>query len=210
MDNNIIKIATEIVRKDLSGFNEKQVKSELKIFIANNGAEDLLVDDDLTTLFEIAAIFADRNVDDVVSAINKSEDSKPPKYKRVGKTLQPNENSKDKRLVTKIAEDVCNMHLDLDYLYKDKGLGFLDAVNTVISFERLRQIEDMPNEYSGTVTLHRIKNKADLSKVVDERYLKSKQWSFLGKHNRCEGKYFTVTELLDLISTRKIITFESL
>lgn len=199
-----------IVGKDLSGSSDNQIKAELKIYIEKCGAEDLLVDDDLSTLLEIAGIYAGQDTDALMMAVDDDRNNEPAKYKRVGRVLKPKEGTSDKRIITEIADSVCNMHLDLDYLFKDKGVGFLDAINTVVSFTNFRRIEDMPHEYSGIVTLHRVKNKADLRAVIDVKYFESKQWTFVGKHNRCTGKYFTVTEFLDLISSRKIITFESL
>ena len=208
--NKIRKAASELVEKDLSQATSTQITSELKVFIAENGGEEFLLDDDLYTLFELAFIYSEtENIDQKLNEIQTDLlQLNNPIYKRIGKLLRPKVNKEQKRIIEKMAQDICRFHLDLNYKLKEKGVCFIDSTNAVFTFESLRQIEDMPNEYSGIVSLSKIKNNKQLQKVVDPRYIKSKDWSFRGSRKRCEGKYFTFTELLDLITNRKIITFD--
>jgi len=207
MDSRLKKIAGDLLDKDFSQHDENQIKSELQLFIKNEGGEDLLIDDEFTTLIELTCVFGGFDFDETLHQVNDILNSQAPTYKRTGKVLTPKSNNKHKSIIQKIGDDICNMHLDLHWEFKDKGICFIDRVNVVFSFEHLRQIEGMPNEYSGNVILNRIKTQQQLESTIDPRYI-NKKWVFLGKHNRCDGRYFTVTELMDLISNRKIITFD--
>jgi len=202
-------IASKLTGKNLQDATENQIKSELKLFIKDNGGEDFLIDDDLITLIELAAIYSDvTDIDAKIADVQAEQNNQPlPTYKRVGCVLRTAD-PKHKKIVEKIAELICNFHLDLTFVIKDKGIALIDATNAVFTFENLRQIEGMSTEYSGIVTLSNIKTDEELQKVVSPQYYRDKTWDFLGRLKRCEGKYFTVTELLDLVADRKIITFD--
>jgi hypothetical protein len=172
------------------------------------GAEDLILDDDLAMLFEIALIYSDLDLDDSMVIVNKAIlDVGNPEYIRTGKMLFPKKEKEDQKVIDKFSEAICSLHLDLHHQLKDKGVCYIDDTNVVFTFENLRPIVGMPNEYSGVVVLNRIKTQEDLDKIIPNRY-RNKKWVFLGKYNRCQGSYFTTTELLDLVSDRKIITFD--
>jgi len=201
-------IASKIVGKDLSTATELQVVAELKVFITKADAADLILDDDVEVLFEIALIYSDLDSSELMTKVSKEVlNIHTPEYIRVGKTLRPDTVAADKRKMKKFATTMCGLHSDLNYQIKKSGVVFLDDTNAVFSFEQWRSLEGLPHEHSGKVILNRVHDQKTLEKLVPKKYLEQKKWEFLTKYKRCEGTYITETELLDLMLNREIITF---
>lgn len=205
---NINQVVSTILSKDLLECTEDQLRSELKVFIINNGGEDLLIDDEIETLCELANVYTSTPISDIEISINNHiEGRENVVYERIGPILRTNDSSST-LVMKKIGKYICDTHLDLHFILKKEGICFLDKVNVVFSFERVRQIKDMPHEYSGELILNRVKSEDQLINVIDPKYHSQKDWHFFGKHNRCRGKYFTITELIEATLNRKIITFD--
>jgi hypothetical protein len=186
-----------------------QARAEMTAFLRLHNAEDLLVDDDIEMMLELCSIYSDVPTQEILSNEVMDELLQEPLYKRIGSRLVPQLRITDGRVVTKIGETIHNIHSDLHFIIKKHGIAILDNTNVVFSFEQLRPVEDIINEYSGVIIFPRIRTQEDLEKLIPQNYKKSKRWAFRtirNKYSRLEGRHFTITEMLDLITDRKIIT----
>lgn len=187
----------------------REVRAELVSFLKSKDADDLIVDDDIQMLFELCAIYSDIPIERLVTNQVIKELYEPTLYKRVGPRLIPLQRETDKNIIDKLANVIIDLHPDLNYVMKQHGVAFIDEVNVVFSFEQLRSVENLPAEFSGSVVFPRIKTPADRDRLIPQTYLEDKRWVFKtlrNKYSRLEGRYFTTTELMDLISDRNIIT----
>lgn len=189
--------------------NHKQIKGELIAFLNEKGAGDLVVDDDIQMLIEMCIVYSDLSSSEIITRELLDELYEKPLYKRVGPRLIPKTRLTDKRVVEKFAELIVSLHPDLHFTLKKHGVAFLDDINVVFSFEQFRAVEDVPNEYSGWLVFPRIRTAEDAATLIPENYRDDKKWVFKTlrkKYSRLEGRYFTITEALDLLTNRKIIT----
>jgi hypothetical protein len=187
----------------------KEVRAELMAFLKINNAEDLIVDDDIEMLLELCSIYSEIPIEQLINKNISKELNKEELYKRVGPRMIPLQRETDKRLLKKVAEVIVDIHADLHYEFKQHGIVFIDQVNVVFSFEQIRSIEGMPNEFSGAVVFPRIKNLEDRNSLIPQSYLEDKKWTFKtlrNKYSRLEARYLTTTELMDLLTNREIIT----
>lgn len=187
----------------------KEVRAELISFLKAKDADDLVLDDDLETLFEMCAIFSDVPTEQIITKELMKQLHQSPLYKRSGPRLIPLQRQTDQKLIAKFAEHIVALHPDLHYVFKQHGVSFIDEVNVVFSFEQIRSIQSMRNELSGALVFPRIKTAEDRDTLIPEDYLEDKRWVFKtlrNKYSRLEGRYFTTTELMDLLTNREIVT----
>lgn len=186
-----------------------EIISELKSFLRQNDAEDLIVDEnDIEFLLELCCIYSELEVEEIINDKVIGEINKLGEYKRIGRRLSPTIYPRDKNILTKIGQAVVDLNPDLSFIINKRGLAFIDNVNVVLSFDNLRNIQNMPNEYNGRVLFHRVKSEEVKQKIIPSNYLRDKTWVFhKGRYPKLEGRYFTTTELLDLVANRKVISY---
>lgn len=187
----------------------KEVRAELISFLKSKDADDLVLDDDLDTLFEMCAIYSDIPTEQIITKELTKQLHQSPLYKRSGPRLIPLQRQTDQKLIEKFAQHVIAIHPDLHYTFKQHGISFIDEVNVVFSFEQIRSIKSMRSELSGALVFPRIKTKEDRDVLIPQNYLEDKKWVFKtlrNRYSRLEGRYFTTTELLDLLTNREIVT----
>lgn len=185
-----------------------EVSSELKSFLRKNDAEDLIDDEnDIELLLELCCIYSDFEIEELMNDQVIGDIYKLDEYKRVGRRLSPTIYSGDMKIMKKIGQLIIDLNPDLSPIINKRGISFIDNVNVVISFDNLRAIENMPTEYSGRVLFHRIKDESTKLDIIPSNYLRDKTWTFhKGRYPKLEGRYFTTTELLDLVANRNLIT----
>jgi len=191
----------------------QSAKAELLDFLRQNDAIDLVVDDsDIVTLLELSTIYSDVDVESVLTRdvlqLLKSSDVH---YDRIGHRLIPLYAETDKKIVIEFANKVLKLHPDLNYQLSPRGIKFYDDVGLVLDVSEIRAVDGIA-DYSTTVCFCRYKS-TDLLDNFPEHYVTSRRWRldyFYGDKDHVRGllvRYLLFSEIFDIISNRKIITY---
>lgn len=191
----------------------QSARAELLDFLRQNDAIDLVVDDsDIVTLLELSTIYSDVDAESVLTRdvlqLLKSSDVH---YERIGRRLTPLYSETDKKIIREFANKVLRIHPDLNYQFSSRGIKFYDDIGLVMDISEIRAVDGIA-DYSTTVCFCRYKS-MDLLNMFPEHYVTSRKWRldyFYGDKDHIRGllvRYLLFSEIIDIISNRKVITY---
>lgn len=186
-----------------------QIKSELKSFLGQKGLVEIaLLEEDLDTLIELCGIYLDDEsliTDELLSEVAQLNERIH--VGRVGKFMRF-DTPEQKKFARNIANQIINVHTDLQFVYSKNSIIFIDKVNTVFTMTHIRKFDDDYDGFTCSIILNRITTEQD-KQLIPSEYLHNKNWRWTFSNKMLIGSFFSLIEIIYLLIDRKIITHEN-
>jgi len=210
MKGNLSSIVVESVF-DLTGYRpstKEEIVKYLKSYLNQKGVGEFIVDNDITTLFELCSVWADFQLNPELYDAIKFQSKLS--FRRIGRKLMT-ESEGDKKVIDElIVSSVLTYFPYLKVSYSKGSVSFIENSNTVLRCNLIMHVESLGREISFLVYLPRIHDMYTLKHVVSKKFLGEPfKWEFNGKQKRCEGRWVTSEQLIDLLSNKGVLALEN-